>query len=97
MFILDLDGKALLPKSKENAAQTPLAVSQGRVGAAHVRLYLLNCTTGVFRVAAVEVRTGRERLFCLRIDPDPAKTVHAVEKVLSALLPPALQISGGGM
>jgi hypothetical protein len=47
----------------------------------------------VLRVAAIEVRTGIEKLLGLRVDPDPAETVDAGEEVLSSLLLPAPQIS----
>jgi hypothetical protein len=36
-------------------------------------------------------------LLGLRINPDPAKTVNAVEKILPPRLTPALQVSGGGV
>jgi hypothetical protein len=85
------------PRSKENPAQATLAMGQRWVIAAHVWLELVNCTADVLRVTAVEVRTCRERLLGLRINPDPAKTVNAVEKILPPRLTPALQVSGGGV
>lgn len=72
-------------------------MGQRRVGTAHVRLDLVNGTTDVLRVAAVEVRTWVDRLTGLRIDPDPAKTVNVVEQILSPSLPPTLQVLGGSV
>ena len=73
-------------------------MGQRRIVAAHVWFDLVNCTTDVLRVTAVDVRTCRERLPGLRINPDPAKTINAVEKIKSPrLTPPALQVSGGGV
>ena len=72
-------------------------MGQRWVVAAHVWLDLVNCTTDVLRVTAVDVRTCRDQFLCLRINPDPAKTINAVEKIKSPRLTPALQVSGGGV